>query len=194
MEKKLKATVAELRDTYPDAHLRVWAEDEHRLGLQPIIRSVWVQQGYSPVAMVKPKYQGLWGVGVVEPVTGETYWWLVPKLNTEVMNQLLGDFAEHFGVDETHRVLLVMDQAGFHTSKDLKVPKGMHLLYLPPSSPELQPAERLWSWTDEGMVNRHFDTLDELEEVMVNRCQALMEQTDLIQGLTGFHWWLEALI
>lgn len=193
MEKKLKATVAQLRDTYPDTHLRVWAEDEHRLGLQPVIRSVWVQKGYSPVAMVKPKYQWLWVVGFVEPDTGETYWWLVPKLNTKVMNRLLSDFAEHFGVDDTHRVLLVMDQAGFHTSKDLKVPEGMHLMYLPPYSPELQPAERLWPWLDEGMVNRHFDTLDELEEVMVNRCQALMKHADLIQGLTGFHWWLHAV-
>jgi hypothetical protein len=42
---------------------------------------------------------------------------------------------------------------------------------------------------DEPIANRSFETLDELEDVLFDRCQSLLQQQELIQGLTGFHWW-----
>ncbi|MEM6503677.1 MAG: transposase [Cyanobacteria bacterium P01_C01_bin.89] len=126
-------------------------------------------------------------------LSGQTYWWLVPKINTNVMTLVFADFAAHFEVGPKRCVLMVMDQAGFHTSEKLKISEGMDVLFLPPRSPELQPAERLWPWTNEAIVNRHFETLDELEEVTVHRCRALLEQPDFVKGLTGFHWWLDSV-
>ncbi|WP_445240191.1 transposase [Microcoleus vaginatus] len=46
-------------------------------------------------------------------------------------------------------ILLVMDRAGWHISERLVIPSGICVEYLPAYSPELQPAERLWSVTDE---------------------------------------------
>jgi|GEM_PF-5184185 len=43
------------------------------------------------------------------------------------------------------QILLVIDGAGWHRSEQVVVPNGIHLLLLPPYSPELQPAERLWT-------------------------------------------------
>jgi hypothetical protein len=42
---------------------------------------------------------------------------------------------------------------------------------------------------NEPIANRSFTNLDELEEVLFQRCQVLIEQSSLIKGLTGFHWW-----
>ena len=42
---------------------------------------------------------------------------------------------------------------------------------------------------DEPIANQSFDTLDDLESVLFHRCQSLLQMQDLIQGLTGFHWW-----
>ena len=39
-----------------------------------------------------------------------------------------------------------MDQAGWHRSKQLKVPANITILFLPPYSPELNPIERLWGY------------------------------------------------
>jgi transposase len=44
------------------------------------------------------------------------------------------------------QLLLVMDQAGWHRSKDLHKHDNIKLLFLPPYSPELNPVERLWAW------------------------------------------------
>lgn len=58
------------------------------------------------------------------------------------------------------------------------LPEGIHLVLLPPYSPELQPAERSWELTDEPSVNRSFDTLDKLGAVLVQGCQVLSGMTD----------------
>jgi hypothetical protein len=64
---------------------------------------------------------------------------------------------------------------------------------LPARSPELQPAERLWSLVNEGGVaNRSFEDLEELERALVERCLALSERPDLLRGHTSYRWWPEA--
>jgi transposase len=65
----------------------------------------------------------------------------------------------------------------------------VHLLFLPPYSPELQPAEHLWPLTNRVLVNRHFATIEELEEVQLARCGPLQHQLAMIRSATCFHWW-----
>jgi transposase len=64
-----------------------------------------------------------------------------------------------------------------------------HLLFLPPYSPELQPAEHLWPLTNTVLYNRHFASIDDLEEAQAARCVALQGRRDLIRSTTLFHWW-----
>lgn len=54
--------------------------------------------------------------------------------------------------------------------------EGTELEFLPARSPELQPAERLWPLVNERVANRLFEDLEELEEALVERCLALLEQ------------------
>jgi len=167
----------------------LWCEDEHRLVLKPILRRIYVAEGETPIANVNWRYQWLWLYAFVHPKTGETYWWILPYVNTKLFNQVLVDFAREFELGANKHILLAVDRAGWHISQDLKIPQGLHLTFLPPYSPELQPAERLWSLVDEPIANQSFETLDQLENVLFRRCQSLLQQQDLIQGLTGFHWW-----
>ena len=112
-----------------------------------------------------------------------------PKVNINLFNRVLADFAKHFGPGKNKQIILAMDQAGWHTSSQVEVPEGIHLEFMPSHSPELQPAERLWPLTNEAVANQLFQTLDDLEEVLFQRCRALLKQQDLIRGLTCFHWW-----
>jgi transposase len=193
VEKKLAQTVEEVRNQYPDAEVEVWAEDEHRVGLHPVNRRVWTPSDEPPIATVNCQYQWMWLAGFVCPTTGETYWWIVPLLNHQVFSQILDDFAQHFQLGERKRIILALDQARFHTTEKIKIPQGIDLLFLPPKSPELQPAERLWPLTNEPLANRSFANLDELESTTIHRCQVLLERRELIRGLTNFYWWEEAI-
>ncbi len=86
---------------------------------------------------------------------------------------------------------MTLDQAGWHVSElvTLQLPVGLHLEFMPPYSPELQPAERLWPLTNEPIANRTFESLDELEEVLFQRCLVLLQQQDLIKAIAFYHWW-----
>lgn len=143
----------------------------------------------TPVAQVKWQFEWLWLYAFVQPETGQTYWWILPYVNNKLFSRVLADFARHFGIGSHKRVALIVDQTGWHTSGKVEIPEGIHLIPLPPYSPELQPAERLWTLTNEPVANRSFETLDELEEVLVQRCQMLLKQPEFIRGLTCFHWW-----
>ena len=61
--------------------------------------------------------------------------------------------------------------------------------YLPPYTPELQPAETLWVHVDEPLANKHFATLADLDAVVADQCVRLGNDPDLVRGQTGFHWW-----
>lgn len=181
--------INQVQQQYADADVEVWAFDEHRLGLKPIVRAVWAPIGSRPSALVNHRYQWLYVYGFVHPQSGRTEWLLLPRVNVAWFNAALAEFARSVGASASHRIVLVLDNAGWHRSPHVVVPEGIHLLFLPPYSPELQPAERLWQLVDEPGVNRLVASLDELEALLVGRCQTLMTMTEAIQGRTHFHWW-----
>ena len=191
MQKKIAFEVKQLKAKYPESEIELWCEDEHRLGLKPIMRRIYVPEGEQPIANVNWRFEWLWLYGFVHPQSGETKAWILPYVNTEIFNQVLADFASEFELGKEKRVILVIDQAGWHISKDLIIPEGLHLSYLPSHSPELQPAERLWPLVDEPIANKSFKSLDDLEDAVYERCQILLEQQDFIRGLTSYHWWIE---
>ena len=167
----------------------MWAEDEHRLGLLPVVRRVWAPKGQRPLAHVRRKYEWLYVYGFVRPSTGQSWWCLLPTVTVRAMNLALATFVRDEGIDATHRAVLVVDQAGWHTSADLVLPEGIDVVLLPAASPELQPAERLWTLVDEPIANRAFPTLDDLETVLVQRCCSLEADRERIKSHTHFHWW-----
>jgi hypothetical protein len=97
LEKKLPERVKQCQQQYPGAEIQLWAMDEHRVGLNPIVRRIWVPWWETPIAKVQWRYEWVWVYGFVHPASGETYWWLLPKVNIEVFNRVLADFAQHFG-------------------------------------------------------------------------------------------------
>jgi hypothetical protein len=127
--KKLPEEVLALQQAYPEASLELWSQDEHRLGLKPILRRVWARNGLRVRAVVRQRYQWMYLYGFVEPQSGKTSWLLMPTVNTAAFSLALVAFAQEHGVGPDKHVLLVLDQAGWHTSADLQVPDGLHLLY-----------------------------------------------------------------
>lgn len=172
--------------------MELWAQDEARLGLKPVVRRVWAPKGRRPVARFKRRYEWLYLYGFVRPQTGKIFWLILPTVSAEAFSLALAHFAKEMGAGEDKRILLVLDRAGWHTAGKLEVPEGIHLEFLPPRSPELQPAERLWPLANEAVANRLFEDLDGLEEALVKRCVALLEQAELIRSTTLYHWWPDA--
>ena len=162
------------------------------MGLKPVMRRVWAPVGKRPVARFKRGYKWTYLYGFVRPQSGEVYWLILPTVNVELFSMALNEFAKEVGASKDKHVLLVVDQAGWHTGKEVEIPEGIHLEFLPSGSPELQPAERLWGLTNEGVANRLFGEIEQIEEALMERCVQLLDQTQTIKGLTNYHWWPQA--
>ena len=84
-------------------------------------------------------------------------------------------------------VVLVLDGAGWHTSKALRVPANVTLLPLPPYSPELNPAERPWrTLRQDYLSNRAFKDYDELFEEVKATWNRLTP--DQLMSITDTEW------
>ena len=131
-------------------------------------------------------------VGFVHPASGRTIFHLATSVSIPLFEVELAAFAHAVGASPTKQIVLVLDRAGWHTSVHLRVPAHVHLLFLPPYSPyspELQPAEHLWPLTNSCLINRHFDTIEDLENAQFARCADLQRHPKLIRSTTRFHWW-----
>lgn len=174
---------------FPETQVEVWATDEHRIGLKPILKRVWTLPGQRPIAPVEPRYQWRYLVAFAHPASGRTLWHLATAVSTDVFSVELAAFAEAAGAGPRKQVILVLDGAGWHTSSEVRVPEHVHLLFLPAHSPELQPCEHLWQFSDAPLVNRHCRDIAELEDVQMARCAVLQAQPERMRSATLFPWW-----
>ena len=163
--------------------------DEHRLGLKPLTGKVWAPRGQRPVVRVQQRFAWLYLYAFAGPQTGNSQYWLLPEVSAPAFGLVLAACARDVGAGPDKRVVLVLDGAGWHTAGTLKVPDGLDLVFLPPYSPELQPAERLWALTDEPLKNRHVQTLAHLASTLAAQCVRLEHDLDRVRAHTLFHWW-----
>ena len=157
--------------------------------MKPVTRRVWAPVGERPIAHGHHRFDWLYVTAFASPATGETFWYLSNGVSKPFFEALLETFAGEAEAGVGRIILLVLDNAGWHGAANLKIPDGVRLIYLPPYTPELQPAETLWALVDEPTVNKHIATIEDLEEKISNQCMVLAERRDRIQTRTGFHWW-----
>lgn len=119
-------------------------EDEARFGQKGTLTRVWARRGTRPVVPQQNQYDYLYIFAAACCETGDAVALIAPRADTEVMNHFLKEFGESLP-DDVHAVM-ILDQAAWHTSGDVRVPKNVILIYLPPRSPELNPIENLWHW------------------------------------------------
>ena len=158
------------------------------MGLQPIKRKVWASKGKRPIAENMTKYQWLYCYTFVRPYTGTNFWTIMPRVETTVMSLSLKEFAKYHNPKNKKIIILLIDNAGWHISKDLDVPKNIRLFPLPSHTPELQPVECIWPLLKESVANEAFENLDELESALIPRCQWLIKNTKIVKGEVGFNW------
>ena len=212
VQKKLADALAEEAAKHPGKPVEVFATDQRRIGLKPVTRRVWAPVGERPIAPGHHRFDGLYVTAFASPATGETFWYLSNGVSKPFFEALLETFAREAEAGVGRIILLVLDTAGWRSQAKvpssrarwngwrrygpagLKIPDGVRLVYLPPYSPELQPAETLWALVDEPIVNTHIATIEDLEAKIANQCVALAEQREQIQKRTGFHWWPKRIV
>jgi hypothetical protein len=184
----LRARLARLRRANPGKPVELWAQDEARLGLKPIARRVWAVKGSRPLSCGRTVYSWLYVYGFARPKTGETFAALLPRVNAGLMGQALAAFAAHADPGGKKVLVLLVDNAGWHVARRLAVPANVVLHFLPPSTPELQPAEPLWPLVREALANRTIGRIGYLRRLVRARLRHLAASPHEVRPRVGFRW------
>jgi transposase len=123
------------------ASVNIYFEDESRLGLLTILRRMLTTKGIKPIAPYQHKFDNLYLFGAFSPINGDNFLLEMPVCNSEAFQIFLDEFSSQ-KPDEFK--IMVLDNGAFHHAKRLNIPSNISLLFLPPYSPELNPAEKIW--------------------------------------------------
>src|ERR1700759_278374 len=112
-----------------------------RVGQKNKLTYRWSKKGSRPRALQDQRTQSTYVFGAVCPERGAGAALVLPFCNTEAMQLHLGEIATK--VSPGAHAIVILDQAGWHGAKDLKVPPNISLLPLPPRAPELNGQENV---------------------------------------------------
>jgi transposase-like protein len=161
-------------------------QDEARFGRLSDPRRCWAPAPIRPLVGLALIREYSYAYAAVSPADGALDWMMAPKMDTPNMDGFLHHVSSRHP-DEF--VVMVLDGAPSHRALALRVPANMALLRLPPYSPELNPAERLWDEIREKeFANRVFDSLGAAIAQALRGLKRLELSPDALVSLTNWPW------
>jgi len=167
--------------------VRVWVADEHRYGLIPVVRRCWTLRGVRPTAPYQTKYEWGYLYSALEVAGAHAAEFAcLPGVSLELSRLFLERLAAR---DPQAEHVVIWDQAGFHPRPELHaVPARIHLLALPPYSPELNPVEVIGDVIKDRIANTLWQTLDALEKALGEELRPIYESADRVRRLVSHPW------
>lgn len=167
--------------------VRLMFQDEAGFGRIHKPKYCWCEKGIRPNVPCHHIREYRYAYGAVEPLTGESFFLVLPYSNTDCMNVFLKGLSELYPND---RILLVCDGAAWHKAKSLEIPANIRLLFLPPATPEMNPIEQIWKEIRKrGFRNEIFQSLEKVIDRLCDTISSL--STDVIRSITGRDWILQ---
>jgi transposase len=166
--------------------VKLFFQDEARFGRLSDPAYCWAPSGLRPIVSSQIVREFTHVFSAVSPNDGRSFSLILPYADTEAMNIFLQEFSEAF---QEYRIILVMDKAAWHRSKDLSMVDNIRYIYQPPYSPELNPVEHLWEYIRENYFkNAYWPSMATLEEALSATLKKITDCSEMIRSLVGFHW------
>lgn len=159
-------------------------QDEGRFGRVNIPKATWAPLGIRPNVGKQVVRQSFYVYCAVAPTLGKISSLILPYGNTEMMNMFLENVSLDFINND---IIMQVDGAGWHRSKELKIPENIYFIKQPPYSPEVNPTEHIWDEIREKYLhNRIFNSLEETMDKVCLGLHDLMAKPDYVKSMTYF--------
>jgi len=188
MEKKLPETLGALLipEEVQGRRVRLMFQDEARFGRMVRIRRCWSPAPARPVVPNGYEREFVYVYGAVSPMEGEMDWMICREMNTDRMSNFLAQVSEAHPNDF---ILMVVDGASSHKSRDLHRPENIRLVPLPPYAPELNPQEHVWDeLREKEFPNRVFNELSAVVRHLEHGLPHLSADHAGLRSLTAWPW------
>lgn len=168
--------------------VRYWCQDETRLGLKTLTGRKLTLKGVKPIGMVGWQRKTFYLYGMVEPLSGDSFFWEFSHLDSRCFQEFLNGFSQAYP-DSLH--LVQMDQGSFHIANSLEWPDNVIPIFQPAASPELNPIERLWEHIKYHLSWEYCTSLDELRYKVRQVLDSL--SAEVIASICGWDYIVSAL-
>lgn len=155
------------------AAINLYCQDESRFGLFTRTGKGLTSRGVKPVCPFQQVFQFTYLMGAYSPFTGAHFELELPACNSSTFQIYLNEFSR-FNPSEFKIVLL--DNGAFHKAKRLSMPQNIALLFLPPYSPELNPAEKIWQHIKRNFTGKLFTNLSALSKFIEHEVKGMTEE------------------
>jgi transposase len=157
-----------------------------RFGTRTELGKRWTACGARPTGEQLIGYEYGYLSVALNPQSGKLFALLLPDMTVESFQAFLEEFAKFIG--EQQFVRLITDGAAAHRSTRLKVGEQLNIEHLPPYSPELNPVERLFKELRAVLKNRVFESLQAVEEAVIEAVEPFFKDSARVKKLTFYGW------
>lgn len=190
--KKLPNLLSEIgnslnKDNYDSVNL--YFQDESRFGLMTKQKRVLVSKGVKAIGKYQHSYKWLWLWGCFSPINGQSFYWETPLVSNTIFEGFLKDFSDQ---NPRELKIIIIDNAGFHACQNICIPENIRLIRIPPYSPELNPAEKVWQWIKDKVAMKFFENIESLQ----NKITEIVNQLnpELIKSITGYQLYTKTFL
>ncbi len=167
--------------------IELWWQDEARVGQKNKITRRWARRGSRPRAPHDQRTKSAYIFGAICPARGVGAALALPRCNTQAMQWHLDEISSQVAPG-AHAVIL-LDQAGWHTTDKLAIPTNITLMPLPPRSPELNPVENIWQFMrDNWLSNRVFQSEEQIVALCCEAWNKLIDRPWKIMSIGRRQW------
>lgn len=157
-----------------------------RYGLISNFRRSWSKVGERTVIDSQQSFDNRYLFSAVAPLSGESFHLSgIDGFDSAAAHTFLLELKKQHP-DKV--VVLVWDNAPCHRPVVHRQIPGLIVLFLPPYSPELNPAERFFGELRKATANRIWATIDEQEQAIETRLRTLADDAEGMKRLLGYGW------
>jgi transposase len=158
-------------------------EDESRFGLFTRNGKSLTAKGVKPICPFQQVFKSLYLFGSYSPITGEHFSLEMPSCSADIFQIYLNEFSNQFK-DKFN--IMVLDNGAFHKAKSLVIPENIGLIFLPPYSPELNPAEKIWAIFKRAFTNKLCPNLTDVSKFISSQVNLLNQ--NMIKKTCSFEY------
>jgi len=159
-----------------------------RYGTRTVLGRQWCAKGHRPDGTMRIGYDFGYLYAALCPATGDLFALLLPTMQSVCWETFLNELDAHCQTQSTRPITLIADNAGTHHSQQITYPPTIHLQFLPPYSPELNPCERFFLELRRTLKNKCFQTLQHIETQLQHLLKTYWDNPNKLILLTHWDW------
>jgi len=166
--------------------INLYFQDESRFGLLTVLRRMITAKGVKSVAPFLHRFDNLYLFGAFSPITGDSCLLEMPHCNSDTF-QVFIDHLSKQSPDEFK--ILILDNGAFHHARSLNIPTNVAFIFLPPYSPELNPAEKIWRYFKDRVSMIAYNTIGVLQQKLSEISKDC--NSDTIKSICGNQFYIK---